>query len=31
MKTTDRPEIVASKITLSDGPGWGIELDEQTL
>ena len=28
---TDRPEIVAGKITLSDRPGWGIELDERTL
>lgn len=26
-----RPEIVAGKITLSDRPGWGIELDERTL
>ena len=24
-------EIVAGKITLSDRPGWGIELDERTL
>ena len=28
---TVRPEIVAGKITLSDRPGWGIELDERTL
>lgn len=28
---TIRPEIVAGEITLSDHPGWGIELDERTL
>ncbi len=28
---TIRPEIVAGRNTLSDRPGWGIELDERTL
>ena len=29
--STVRPEIVAGKNTLSDRPGWGIELEERTL
>ena len=26
-----RPEIVNGELTLLDEPGWGIELDEDTL
>ena len=28
---TIRPEIKNSQLTLLDRPGWGFELDEQTL
>ena len=28
---TERPEIVNGELILSDRPGWGIELDEDTL
>ena len=28
---TERPEIINGQLVLSDRPGWGIELDEDTL